>query len=303
MLKLQFADGSRESIWLVEKVLKIGSDPGNNLVINQPDIQAFHAQIIQKDDELYLKNLNPEYIVGVNDKRVNKAVMVKENDLIQLGETRLRIVHPSSEARKGAPSAATESDDWALETDASWATQSRFPIKGNAIIGRDPECDICVPVNHLSRQHARLTPTGGFLLIKDLDSTNGTFLNGEQITQGRAKPGDKVRFDVVTFTVAGPKDDENKTIVRKAPVASARPSPPVQVSEAGTETTAKPKVKASRKPTQHSVANGSRSTAPHLSHTVPGASAPVVKQRTGVWIGIGFALVLIVGVVVMMVMH
>ena len=53
-------------------------------------------------------------------------------------------------------------------------------------------------------------------MVKDLDSTNGTFLNGERIQTGRARPGDRLRFDVVTFNVVGPSEDSNQTVVRPA---------------------------------------------------------------------------------------
>src|SRR5690606_35859247 len=96
---------------------------------------------------------------------------------------------------------------WGLRTNASWAKQPLYPIHGIAIVGRDEAADIAVPVSHLSRQHAQLQVAGQFLLVKDLGSTNGTFLNGERITQGRARPGDKLKFDVVTFVVEGPDDD------------------------------------------------------------------------------------------------
>lgn len=276
MLKLQFVDGSRDSLWLVDAVFKIGRDRSNNLVIDKPDIQPFHAEILLKDDELVLRNPHVDNVVGVNNKRVAQAVRLQVNDTIQLGQTALRIIHPSTEAKEKA-AAREATAEWGLEIQASWSSQSLFPIRGNAVIGRDESCDIVVPVSHLSRQHARLTPAGGFLLVKDLDSTNGTFLNGERITNGRARPGDKLRFDVVTFTVVGPHDDSNKTVVRPgaavAPSGTATESAPSSASGA-------PVVKASqRKAAPASAADtGARTasggtTAPPRSPT-PRTSAP-----------------------------
>lgn len=231
MLKLQFVDGSRESIWLVDAIMKIGGDSSNNLVLQGEGIAPFHAEILLKGEELMLKPASPQGQVTVNEKRVTGPQKLAIDDVITLGQTRLKIITPGTEAKTKPAAKATESSEWALEIHASWAKQSRFPIKENAIVGRDESCDISVPVNHLSRQHARLTPAGGFLLVKDLDSTNGTFLNGEKITQGRAKPGDKLRFDVVTFEVIGPKVDDNRTVVRQAnPMAT--PSTPSAVSPA-----------------------------------------------------------------------
>ncbi|OZG75368.1 phosphopeptide-binding protein [Hahella sp. CCB-MM4] len=235
MLKLQFVDGSRESIWLVEPRLRFGKHADNNVVIDQPNIEDFHAEIRLKDDELYLLNLKPEYLVGVNGKRVNKAVKIQESDVIQLGQTKLKVVHPSAEHKhKPEEPLVQEHNEWGLQATASWASQSFYPIKESVIIGRDEQCDITVPVSHLSRQHAQLTVAGSYLLIKDLGSTNGTYLNGERITQGRAKPGDKLRFDVVNFTVTGPIDDSDLTIVRPGSIGApaAASSKPAQAKAA-----------------------------------------------------------------------
>ncbi|MBK8971111.1 MAG: FHA domain-containing protein [Hahellaceae bacterium] len=227
MLKLQFIDGSRESIWLVDAIMKIGGDSSNNLILQGDGIAPFHAEILLQGEELSLKPVNPQAAVMINDKRIAGQQKLSIDDVISVGKTQLKIVTPGAEAKAKSGTKPVETSEWFLEIHASWAKQSRFPIRENAIVGRDESCDISVPVNHLSRQHARLTPAGGFLLVKDLDSTNGTFLNGEKITQGRAKSGDKLRFDVVTFEVIGPTRDDNRTVVRQAkPIANAAPSAP-----------------------------------------------------------------------------
>jgi adenylate cyclase len=55
------------------------------------------------------------------------------------------------------------------------------------IIGRLPECDLCLPYSEISRQHSRLyRSTSGEWKIEDLGSTNGTVLNQQQLV--RAHP-------------------------------------------------------------------------------------------------------------------
>jgi two-component system cell cycle response regulator len=54
----------------------------------------------------------------------------------------------------------------------------RFELRQDAVIGRDPSCDIVVDMSFVSRQHARLTRNGSEWLIEDLGSRNGTQVNG-----------------------------------------------------------------------------------------------------------------------------
>ena len=71
------------------------------------------------------------------------------------------------------------------------------------------------------------------LFVKDLDSANGTFLNGKRVAEARVKRGDELRFDALTFGVMGPSDDMAKTTVRQVPVKTevVEAKPKVNVRE------------------------------------------------------------------------
>ena len=59
-----------------------------------------------------------------------------------------------------------------------------IPIKdGDLLVGRDIEADICLPGSLVSRRHALINKTGGSTSVKDLDSTNGTFVGGQRISE------------------------------------------------------------------------------------------------------------------------
>ena len=53
----------------------------------------------------------------------------------------------------------------------------------------------------VSRRHAKLSIAPGGLLLEDLGSTNGTFVNGERIASQRLQDGDRVTVGRVSFTV------------------------------------------------------------------------------------------------------
>jgi DNA-binding NtrC family response regulator len=58
----------------------------------------------------------------------------------------------------------------------------RLPVVGDVVIGRAKEVDLRLKDNSVSRQHARITIKDGQLRVADLDSQNGTFVNGERIS-------------------------------------------------------------------------------------------------------------------------
>src|ERR1700750_1005179 len=60
--------------------------------------------------------------------------------------------------------------------------QAKLAIEhGEYIIGRDPNCHIYIDADQISRHHARLTFNAFELVIEDLVSSNGVFIEGVQV--------------------------------------------------------------------------------------------------------------------------
>lgn len=78
--------------------------------------------------------------------------------------------------------------DWTGERDA-------------LVIGRDERCDIALREDTVSRRHARLLFRDGSWIIQDLDSTNGTAVNGRHVGRSQLRPGDQVRLGLQTLDV------------------------------------------------------------------------------------------------------
>lgn len=60
------------------------------------------------------------------------------------------------------------------------------------VIGRHPSCDVVLGDDTVSRRHAMLTFRDGGWIVRDLDSTNGTRLNGQHVGRCRLRPGDQL---------------------------------------------------------------------------------------------------------------
>jgi pSer/pThr/pTyr-binding forkhead associated (FHA) protein len=71
-----------------------------------------------------------------------------------------------------------------------------FDLSADTIsIGRESTNDIVIQDSEISRNHARITRRGAGFLLEDLGSTNGTFINRQQVSSPRALvPGDEVGF-------------------------------------------------------------------------------------------------------------
>ena len=76
-----------------------------------------------------------------------------------------------------------------------------FPLQKTEIaIGREAGSDVYINDVEVSRQHARLVSQFGDYNLEDLDSTNGTFVNGQRISAERPleiRTGDDIMFGAV----------------------------------------------------------------------------------------------------------
>lgn len=95
------------------------------------------------------------------------------------------------------------------------ATAVALP-EGVAHIGRGPSCFICVDDPRVSRQHLRITVGSSSVVVEDLDSKNGTLVNGERLHGSRElQDGDTItlgeRVFVVGFGESVPNEEETPT--------------------------------------------------------------------------------------------
>ena len=74
-------------------------------------------------------------------------------------------------------------------------SQRRFPLfAARMVLGRATDCEIQLRDPLTSRHHAVVEPREGQWWVQDLDSTNGTLLNGNEVTESVLKDGDTLQF-------------------------------------------------------------------------------------------------------------
>jgi pSer/pThr/pTyr-binding forkhead associated (FHA) protein len=221
MLKLHFKDNRQPALWVVEKRYHIGSASENHLVLTEPGIDQVHAKLVQENDKYFLKDNNSSTGCFVNGRRVTHKEVLP-GDMIRIGNTEIIVLDPRSAADKPPTESAAP---WRLVSESSWLSGKNFIITTDRpmIVGRDQKCDIVIPGSHLSRRHLEIRVDGNALRIKDLKSSNGTFLNEMRIDSATAGNGDRLRLDVYNFRVVAPETEENKTRQRKPMEELVRP--------------------------------------------------------------------------------
>ncbi len=120
----------------------------------------------------------------------------------------------------------------------SFAGHQNFdlPPDRTVVLGRAVTSDFAVIDPTISRRHAELRASADGVEVRDLQSSNGTFINGVRVSEGTLQPGDQVTFGKVVFQLRGsepqgqgtpaavPAQAPGATIVRQISVSGSRQS-------------------------------------------------------------------------------
>jgi Inner membrane component of T3SS, cytoplasmic domain len=106
----------------------------------------------------------------------------------------------------------------------------QIPLPEQSIeLGREADVEIKLESDSLiSRHHARLTPTAGGVLVEDLDSSNGTFVDENQIYSAAVlSPGDRLTVGVTVLELRTQEQAAAATVVRPIPAGLTSHGSPV----------------------------------------------------------------------------
>ncbi len=99
-----------------------------------------------------------------------------------------------------------------LSKDLDFKIFESYGLKENNIIGRSKKCDVYIKDPFMSKENTLIYIQDGKFYIKDLGSTNGTFVNGKQLLEkpAKLKDSDKITIGGVKFLFVDPYTLEGK---------------------------------------------------------------------------------------------
>lgn len=226
--------------------LTFGRDATSSVVVPGSDVSREHAQLVQTPDGYVLidKSTNGTF---VNDQRIHGSATLQRGDRFRIGDEEFRFYAQamteelvedsvpapapapapeptpepapavaSSPAPSAAPPAAPEEEAQEGPRVLARLLVRSEPMKGKRFelvvpvlnVGRAEFNDVVLDDPSVSTQHAKLQRREGIWVVVDLGSTNGTFVDGERVSEEAAlSPGAVVRFGKIS-TMFEPTDDD-----------------------------------------------------------------------------------------------
>lgn len=217
MLRIHFSDNRQAPIWLVDERFTIGQDSRNSLVLMDPGIGPFHAEIRQDHGLYYLTDVGSSSGSFVNDERITTRFQLRADDRVRLGAVELLLVDPARSKTK-----AEQAARWYLQVIQGEHEGKKFHINGSMTFGRSVKCELCFSDQALSRRHCEFYLKDDVLEVKDLASANGLLVNQQKVATAVLQPGDQLKMGSVSLLVIGPKgtvapsEDEDATLFMRA---------------------------------------------------------------------------------------
>lgn len=175
-----------------QDLIQIGRKLENDLVLSDDaKISRHHSQIAWQDGSYVLIDLGSKSGTSLNGQRLvpNQPCKIHDQDLIIIGNFRLQFV--------GNPNESTEISDDSTNFVPGVENSLELDLAGyqTLTVGRDLQNGAVINHPSVSRYHAQIEQKDGAFYIRDLSSTNGTFVNGKALTKShRLRAGDSIRI-------------------------------------------------------------------------------------------------------------
>jgi len=215
VLVVQEPDGNETEYDLAGEVV-LGRDETADIRLGDAAVSREHLRIFQEDGLCYLEDLGSANGTVLGGHPVVGAVVLPPSQVAKVGPFSLWIEssggdelppsQPATQAAEGTYRGHAPAPEGAprLEGISGVAYGRAFDLGARSIVGREGAVSICLADPSVSRNHAELVVRGEQVLVRDLGSSNGSYVNDARVTQAEIFEGDRLRFgDVELIFFAG----------------------------------------------------------------------------------------------------
>ena len=219
-MKLLFPAGEHEPVELKDGETIVGSASDCQIMLAAPGIASRHCALLVRGEQATVRALDPSSVVVLNGKQIGGDTSFKAGDLLLFGKVGCRVVASDKVAvplRRAPPPSAADEDNGRTRVRAALPKYvmrgvsgptfgKTFGVVGTLTVGRSAECDVSISSDEISRHHAKLQVVPDGVMVEDLGSANGTFINNQRVHGGTLmKAGDELRLDTVRFMLMSPE--------------------------------------------------------------------------------------------------
>jgi ABC-type multidrug transport system ATPase subunit/pSer/pThr/pTyr-binding forkhead associated (FHA) protein len=182
-LIIQWPGGRAQPVPLLKDTLSLGRDQGNDVVVNFGTVSRQHAYLERRNGVFHVVDLGSRNGTTLNGQRLmpNAAYPLMHGAVLRIGDM-------------AGNSVSLTFEDGSASVGPAIVRQLNLQALPTATLGRDPRCDVPLPGPTVSWHHARIDQTAGGIMLRDLGSTNGTFVNGQRVTMHPLHPGDRIQI-------------------------------------------------------------------------------------------------------------
>lgn len=168
----------------------IGKSKSNDVVISDESISRFHAVIAKKQNEWVITDTFSKTGILINNEKIDGKCVIEDGDTISIGTSLFRFSCAEALSRDTKSKIRKDIYRETQNSNIAYAVLvdviTHRPIylkKIDVLIGRSDDCDIQISLDTVSQHHARIHRTSKGFALTDLNSHNGTKLNGRFINQ------------------------------------------------------------------------------------------------------------------------
>ena len=208
---------------LYERAFVVGQSPFNNLTLDGPGLTRRHFHILRVGASYELHDLSGAGLL-LNGETVRRATLAND-DHFAIGPWHFlfRELPAANDSSPLITQMTPQEDEAASQRQGELRLEDdkglrRLAIDRPLIIGSGTETDVCLADPYASRRHCQLIPSPDGLVLRDLQSLNGTWIEELRVVEVILPPRASFRVGHTLLSITGPAPKEKSAA--KAPVFS-----------------------------------------------------------------------------------